>query len=86
MKVVVDGTTIPRGPMVCTGPFDIDLEPGNSLQQVDPKVTGDSARVVTCAWFHVLPAFSGGEHTVVIAAGYKGSPKFQYHEFDVTVS
>jgi hypothetical protein len=41
VKLVLDGTTLPKEPMLCAHPFDIALEPGNSLQQLDPAVEGE---------------------------------------------
>jgi hypothetical protein len=66
VKVVVDGSTLPKGPMLCSQPFDISLEPGNSLQQLDPNVKGDSTKVVTCGWFYLVGPLSPGSHTIAV--------------------
>jgi len=85
VNVQVDGTSLPKEPMICSQPFDIALEPGNSLQQIDPKVKGDSTKVVTCAWFYLVGPFSSGQHTVDVTGKVKGSPAFELR-YNVTVA
>ncbi len=84
VATVVDGATLPREPMICSDAFDIALEPGNSLQQIDPNVTGDTTKVVTCAWMYVVGPFSPGQHTIDITGKVKGGDPFQLR-FNVTV-
>jgi hypothetical protein len=84
VKVLVDDVRASRGPLTCPSPFDIDLEPGNGLQQLDPSLDGDTARVSICAWLYALPGFSSGEHTIRLLAAYKGGVKFDL-TFNVTV-
>jgi len=85
VKVVVDGSTLPKGPMLCSLPFDISLEPGNSLQQLDPQVKGDSTKVVTCGWFYLVGPLSPGSHTIDMAGRVKGSDGFSLR-YNVTVT
>jgi hypothetical protein len=84
IKVTVDGATLPKEPMLCAHPFDIALEPGNSLQQIDPAVEGDSTKVVVCGWFYVVGPFSAGEHTIDLTGKVKGNPPFELR-YNVTV-
>jgi hypothetical protein len=84
VKVVVDGATLPKEPMLCSHPFDMALEPGNSLQQIDPDVEGDSTKVVICAWVYVVGPLSSGEHTIDMAGKVKGSPPYEVR-YNVTV-
>ena len=74
-----------EGPMLCSQPFDISLEPGNSLQQLDPKVKGDSTKVVTCGWFYLVGPLSPGSHTIDMAGKVKGSDGFSLR-YNVTVT
>jgi len=85
VKVAVDGSTLPKAPMICSQPFDISLEPGNSLQQLDPKVKGDSTKVVTCGWFFLVGPLSAGNHTIDMAGKVKGSDGFTLR-YNVTVT
>ena len=85
VKVVVDGSALPKGPMLCSLPFDISLEPGNSLQQLDPQVKGDSTKVVTCGWFYLVGPLSPGSHTIDMAGRVKGSDGFSLR-YNVTVT
>ena len=84
VNVQVDGVSLPKGPMICSQPFDIALEPGNSMQQIDPKVKGDSTKAVTCAWMYLVGPFSAGSHTVVIGGKVKGSTPYEVR-YNVTV-
>lgn len=85
VKVVVDGTALPKEPMLCSHPFDIALEPGNSLQQIDPDVEGDSTKAVICAWIYVVGPLSPGQHTIDVAGKVKGSPPYELR-YNVTVT
>jgi hypothetical protein len=84
VKVMVDGAALPKEPMLCSHPFDMALEPGNSLQQIDPDVEGDSTKVVTCAWIYVVGPMSPGEHTIDVTGKVKGSPPYELR-YNVTV-
>jgi hypothetical protein len=84
VSVAVDGATLPREPMICSDAFQITLEPGNALQQIDPNVTGDSSKAVTCGWFTLVGPLSAGQHTVDVTGQSKGSPPFQIR-YNVTV-
>jgi hypothetical protein len=81
VSVTVDGVTLPREPMLCSDAFQITLEPGNALQQLDPNVTGDSSKAVTCGWFTLVGPLSVGTHTIVSTGQSKGSSPFEltYH-------
>lgn len=70
--------------MICSQPFDIALEPGNSLQQLDPKVKGDSTKVVTCGWFYLVGPLPGS-HTIDMAGKVKGGDGFSL-TYNVTVT
>ena len=85
VKIAVDGSTLPKGPMICSQPFDISLEPGNSLQRLDPKVKGDSTKVVTCGWFFLVGPLSAGSHTIDTAGRVKGGDGFTLR-YNVTVT
>ena len=85
VSVTVDGTTLPKEPMLCSYPFTIALEPGNSLQQIDPNVTGDSTKAVTCGWFYVVEPLLPGAHTIDVTGKIKGSPAFELG-YNVTVA
>ncbi len=84
VNVAVDGVSLPKEPMICSQAFDIALEPGNSLQQIDPNVTGDSTKIVICAWMYVVGPLSVGSHTIDITGKSKGSAPFELH-YNVTV-
>jgi hypothetical protein len=84
VKLVLDGTTLPTEPMLCARPFDIALEPGNSLQQIDPAVEGDSTKVGMCGWMYLLEPLSPGEHTIDLTGKVKGGPLSELR-FNVTV-
>ena len=85
VKVKVDGALVPRGSLVCPPSTDIDLEPGNLLQEIDPAVTGDSARVSSCAWMYVLAPLSVGSHTLFESTKWKGEKRYE-NLFSVTVA
>jgi hypothetical protein len=85
VAVVVDGATLPREPMLCSDAFQIALEPGNALQQLDPAVTGTSTKAVTCGWFSLVGPLSMGQHTIDITGQVKGSPPFELR-YNVTVA
>ena len=84
VKVQVDGTSLEKEPMLCSHPFKIALEPGNSLQQLDSNVEGDSTKVVTCGWFYLLDPLSSGQHTIDLAGATK-TGSFELR-FNVTVA
>jgi hypothetical protein len=85
INVKVDGAVVPRGAMVCPEPIDVELEPGNLLETIDPAVTGDSTRASICGWFYVLGPLSTGQHTVLLSDKFAGEKRFEVL-FDVTVS
>jgi hypothetical protein len=85
VNVQVDGTRLEKEPLICSLPFTIALEEGNSLQQLDPKVKGDSTKAVICAWMYLIDPLSTGEHTIDVSGGVKGSPPFELR-FNVTVA
>lgn len=85
VTVVVDGAALPKEPLICSHPFDVALEPGNSLQQIDANVTGDSTRVVICAWMYLVGPLSPGQHTIDVAGKVKGGAPYELR-YNVTVA
>ena len=85
VSVKVDGTALPREPMMCSLPFEVALEPGNSLQRIDSAVKGDSTKVVACAWMYLVEPLSDGQHTIDIGGKTKGNPGFTLR-YNVTVA
>jgi hypothetical protein len=84
---MVDGVRLPSEPLVCSHPFEIALQPDNLLQLFDPRVTGDSARVATCAWLHLVSPLSPGSHTIDVGATVQGPTIIPYTlHYDVTVA
>jgi hypothetical protein len=71
VKVKLDGEPVPVGRLFVSDPFNLDLEPGNLIQEIDPNVTGDSTRVMFAYWFVYIPRLSSGSHLLVT------SDKFQ---------
>jgi hypothetical protein len=72
VKVKVDGVLLPRGPLVIPDPYEMELEPGNLIQTVDPAVIGDSTTVLPAFFFTRIPALAPGHHRIVTADRFEG--------------
>jgi hypothetical protein len=77
VRVILDGERLRRGRLYVSDPFDLDLEPGNLIQAVDPDVTGHSTRVMFAYWFTYIPELTPGDHLLVTSDKFKGIGLFR---------
>jgi hypothetical protein len=77
VKVKVDGALIPRPAMVCPDPIVVEIHPESFLAEVDPGIEGDTTRVTSCAWFHVLGPLGVGEHTILLSDKFEGEKRYE---------
>jgi hypothetical protein len=77
VKVKVDGVLLPRGSLVIPDPYEMELEPGNLIQTVDPAVTGDSTTVLPAFFFTRIPGLTPGHHRIVTADRFEGIGLFK---------
>jgi hypothetical protein len=72
VKAEVDGVLVPKGPATCIDAFDMDVEEGSFLDEVDGSV-GASSRVAVCGWFYVIDPLTPGAHTLSFSSKFKGT-------------